>query len=240
MIPALVAVAKNIRIAMEKKREGIELAARIDHTLLKPEATLSQVKQLCSEAIEQHFAAVCVPPYYVHQAFTILENESVKVATVIGFPFGYSSAFIKVEEAKRAMEDGAHELDVVMNLAAFFSGNDHDVLKELQSITQLAHLRGKVVKLIIEAGLLNEDDLKRACALAVKAEVDYVKTSTGFIGKGATVEMIEAMRKLLPKKIRIKASGGIKTRNQVLQLIAAGADRIGTSSAMQMLEHVEG
>ncbi|MBK9731514.1 MAG: deoxyribose-phosphate aldolase [Chitinophagaceae bacterium] len=217
----------------------MDIAAKIDHTLLKPETTLEQIKQLCAEAIENQFATVCVPPYYVRNAFAILENEKVKIATVIGFPFGYSSAYIKVEEAKRAMEDGAHELDVVMNLGAFYSGNDKDVLKELQSITQLAHLRGKMVKLIIEAGLLSESDLKRACALAVKAEVDYVKTSTGFVGQGATVEMIETMRKLLPKKIKIKASGGIKTKAQLLQLIEAGADRIGTSSAMQMMEKVE-
>lgn len=230
---------KNIRTVMEKKREGIDIAAKIDHTLLKPETTLQQIKQLCSEAIENQFASVCVPPYYVRNAFAILENERVKIATVIGFPFGYSSAYIKVEEAKRAMEDGAHELDVVMNLGAFYSGNDKDVLKELQSITQLAHLRGKVVKLIIEAGLLSENDLKRACALAVKAEVDYVKTSTGYIGQGATVEMIETMRKLLPKKMKIKASGGIKTKAQLLQLVEAGADRIGTSSAMQMMEKAE-
>lgn len=172
-------------------------------------------------------------------AFSILENSKVKIATVIGFPLGYSNAYIKVEEAKRAMEDGAHELDVVMNLAAFYSGNDKDVLKELQSITQLAHLRGKTVKLIIEAGMLSESELKRACALAVKAEVDYVKTSTGFAGSGATVEMIEVIRELLPKKIKIKASGGIKTRKQMMQLIEAGADRIGTSSAMQIIDKVE-
>lgn len=233
------AAEKNIRIAMEKKREGVDIVSKIDHTLLKPETTLQQIKQLCSEAVEQQFAAVCVPPYYVRNAFSILENSKVKIATVIGFPLGYSSAYIKVEEAKRAMEDGAHELDVVMNLGAFYSGNDKDVLKELQSITQLAHLRGKIVKLIIEAGLLSESDLKRACALAVKAEVDYVKTSTGFIGQGATVEMIETLRELLPKKIKIKASGGIKTKKQILQLIEAGADRIGTSSAMQIMEKVE-
>ena len=175
----------------------------------------------------------------MRNAFALLENSKVKIATVIGFPLGYSSAYIKVEEAKRAMEDGAHELDVVINLAAFFSGNEKDVLKEIQSITQLAHLRGKIVKLIIETGLLSESDLKRACSLAVKAEVDYVKTSTGFIGEGASVKVIEELRDLLPKKIKIKASGGIKTKKQVMDLLRAGADRIGTSAAVGIMEKVE-
>lgn len=239
MIPVLVAVEKNIRTVMEKKREDIDIASRIDHTLLKPETTLDQIKQLCDEAVEHGFATVCVPPYYVRNAFALLENSKVKIATVIGFPLGYSSAYIKVEEAKRAMEDGAHELDVVINLAAFFSGNEKDVLKEIQSITQLAHLRGKIVKLIIETGLLSESDLKRACSLAVKAEVDYVKTSTGFIGEGASVKVIEELRDLLPKKIKIKASGGIKTKKQVMDLLRAGADRIGTSAAVGIMEKVE-
>ena len=239
MILVLVAVEKNIRIAMEKKREDIDIASRIEHTLLKPESTLEQIKILCEEAVEHEFAAVCVPPYFARNAFALLETKRVKIATVIGFPLGYSSSFIKVEEAKRAMEDGAHELDVVMNLGAFFSGNEKDMLKEIQSITQLAHLRGKIVKLIIETRLLSEADLKRACALAVKAEVDFVKTSTGFKGDGATPRLIEQLRDFLPKKIRIKASGGIKTKKQVLELIRAGADRIGTSSAIQIMEKIE-
>lgn len=219
--------------------ESIDLASKIDHTLLKPEATSAQIRQLCLEAIEHRFAAVCIPPYFVRSAFDLLEETKVKIGTVIGFPMGYASSFIKVEEAKRAMEDGAAELDVVMNLAAYFSGNEKEVLKEIQSITQLAHLKNKSVKLIIESSLLSESDFKRVCTIAVKAEVDYVKTSTGFIGSGATVEMVSKLRELLPKKIMIKASGGIKTRGQVIELLNAGADRIGTSSALQIIENVE-
>ncbi len=233
------AAEKNIRTVMEKKREDNDIAARIDHTLLKPETTLQQITQLCEQAIEYQFAAVCIPPYFVRNAFAVLEDEKVKIASVIGFPLGYSSSFIKVEEAKRAMEDGAHELDVVMNLCAFFSGNEKEVLKEVQSITQLAHLRNKIVKLIIETSLFSESDLKRACNLAVKAEVDFVKNGSGFIGRGATVEAITQLRDLLPKKIKIKASGGIKTKKEVLDLIRAGADRIGTSSAIEIIEKVE-
>jgi deoxyribose-phosphate aldolase len=212
-----------------------ELAAKIDHTLLRPETTSEKVKTLCLEAIEYGFAAVCIPPFFVSQAKDFLGESNVKLATVIGFPFGYSHSLIKVEEAKRAMEDGTDELDVVMNFGAFFSGNDKEVLKEIQSITQLANLKHKTVKWIIETGILSEEEIKRACILAVKAEVDYVKTSTGFNGGGATVEVVKLLRSVLPKKMLIKASGGIKTREQALDLIRAGADRIGTSSSLQII-----
>jgi len=215
--------------------ETKDIASRIDHTLLKPDISIEKIKALCNEGIEYGFAAVCVPPYFVTQSKQFLEESKVKLATVIGFPFGYSHSLIKVEEAKRAMDDGAAELDVVMNLAAFFSGYDKDVLKEIQSITQLAHLKNKQVKWIIETGLLSSNDIRKACAIAIKGEVDYVKTSTGFSGEGATVEVVQLLRDLLPKKIKIKASGGIKTREQAEALIAAGADRIGTSSSLQIV-----
>ncbi|MBA3649477.1 MAG: deoxyribose-phosphate aldolase [Chitinophagales bacterium] len=231
---------------MEKKREqsavrnleGGDIASKIDYTLLRQDTTLKQIKKLCDEALSHHFASVCVPPYFVRNAFQFLEDSKIKIATVIGFPLGYCTSFIKVEEAKKAMDDGASELDVVMNLAAFFSGNDNDVLQELQSITTLAHLKSKMVKLIIETGLLADDDVKRACKLAVKADVDFVKTSTGFNGEGASIEVIEKIRDLLPKKMKIKASGGIKTREQVIAFLKAGADRIGTSSAVEIMESV--
>jgi len=215
--------------------ETKEIASKIDHTLLKPETPFEKIKTLCAEADEYGFAAVCIPPYFVTQARQLLEDSKVKLATVIGFPFGYSHSLIKVDEAKRAMEDGADELDVVMNLSAFFSGNDKDVLKEIQSITQLAHLKNKQVKWIIETGLLSANDIRRACSIAIKGEIDYLKTSTGFSGSGATVEVVQLIRDLLPKKIKIKASGGIKTREQAEALIAAGADRIGTSSSLQIV-----
>ena len=235
MIHALAAAEKNITTVMEKTLEERDIASKIDHTLLKPDTNSEKIKILCSEAIEYGFAAVCIPPYFVFQAKNLLAETKVKLATVIGFPLGYSHSLIKVEEAKRAMADGADELDVVMNFAAFFSGNDKEVLKEIQSITQLAYLKSKTVKWIIETGILSEENIIRACNLAVKAEVDYVKTSTGFTGPGATVEMVELLRYLLPKKIKIKASGGINTRKQTLELIQAGADRIGTSSALQII-----
>ena len=217
------------------KMHDVDLASKIDYTLLKPIVNSDQIKKLCREAIDHGFAAVCVPPYFVRQAHLFLESTKVNVVTVIGFPFGYSDMMVKVEEVKHAIEDGADELDVVMNFSAFLSGNDSIVLKEIQSITTLAHLRGKIVKWIIETGILSKDQIGRACRLASEAEVDFVKTSTGFNGEGATVETVKMLRKILPAKIQIKASGGIKTRKQAMDLIKAGADRIGTSSGVELV-----
>ncbi|MCY7410624.1 MAG: deoxyribose-phosphate aldolase [Chitinophagales bacterium] len=215
--------------------ETKDIASKIDHTLLKPDTTTEKIKILCSEAVENNFVAVCVPPYFVSIVKEFLSGSKVKLATVIGFPLGYNNSLIKVEEAKRAMEDGADELDVVINLAAFFSGNEKTLFHEIESITQIAHLKSKQVKWIIETALLNEKQIKQCCELAVKAEVDFVKTSTGFNGGGATVEVIELLRKLLPPQIKIKASGGIKTREQAIAIINAGADRIGTSSSLTII-----
>ena len=212
-----------------------ELASRIDHTLLKPTATLEEIKQVCNEAIENNFKAVCIPPYYVSQAKDFLEGRQVHLATVIGFPMGYQRPVMKLDEANDAMRGGVDEVDVVMNLAAFFSGNTTDVLKEIKGIVQFAHHRNRLVKWIIETGLLSENQIKHACDLAAKAEVDFVKTSTGFNGAGATIEVVELLRKILPQKIKIKASGGIKTQVQAIALINAGADRIGTSSSLQII-----
>jgi len=219
---------------MEKISES-ELASKIDHTLLTPRTTAEKIKILCQEATLYGFAAICIPPYFVTKARDFLGESPVKLATVIGFPLGYSHSLIKVEEAKRAMEDGADELDVVMNFSAFFSENEKEVIKEIQSITQLAHLKGKVVKWIIETGILSDLEIRRACQLAVKGEVDFVKTSTGFTGGGATIEVVELLRELLPPNIRIKASGGIKTREEAMKLIYAGASRIGSSSSLQII-----
>jgi deoxyribose-phosphate aldolase len=236
MIHVHAAAAKNIKTVMEKKPPEKTLASYIDHTLLKPETTLEQVHRLCDETLKFGFASACFPPYFIRHLAPIYQSKPLNISTVIGFPFGYSSTYIKVEEAKRAMELGAQELDVVINLGALRSELYNDLFNEIQSITTLAHLKGVKVKWIIEAGLLNDTALKRVCDLAIKADVDFVKTSTGFNGPGASVEMIKTLRTLLPKKILIKASGGIKTYEQVLQLIDAGASRIGTSSAMQIIQ----
>lgn len=207
----------------------------IDHTILKPDCILDDIKRVCAEAKKHQFAAVCVPPFYIKDAAWFLEDEPVKVCSVIGFPFGYSATSAKVEEIKRAMNDEADELDVVVNIAAIKSGNWNHVKNDIDSITIATHLRGKVLKIIFETGLLTNDEIKELCNICNEKGVDFVKTSTGFNGEGATEDVVRFLRANLSPKIRIKASGGIKTKQQAEALINAGADRIGTSSALAML-----
>lgn len=213
----------------------MNLAQHIDHTLLKADCSNNQIELLCNEAMQFKMAAVCVPPYYVSKVAEILSGSGVQTATVIGFPMGYSTTLIKVEECRKAIEDGADELDVVMNLAAFRNEQFLIVENELDSVCTLAHLHNKKVKVIIEAGLWSDDQIVHACILCEKAGADFVKTSTGFINGGASIQMIQLMRKSLSPHVLIKASGGIKEKQFALDLILAGADRLGTSSAIQIL-----
>ncbi len=206
----------------------------IDHTLLNSNVKQVQIETLCKEAIEHQFAAICIPPYYLAFADSILKDTPVKSATVIGFPMGYSTLFAKVEEIKRAVNDGADELDVVLNISAVKDQNWNYVTNEIQSFTRAAHLKGKVLKLIIEASLFDKDTLKRICEIANKEEVDFIKTCTGHHG-GTTPEMVSLIKAYKDPKIKLKASGGIKTLEQAQALITAGADRIGTSKAIELL-----
>jgi deoxyribose-phosphate aldolase len=212
-----------------------ELSKYIDHTILKPTTTNTDIEQLCKEAIAHQFKAVCVPPYYVSLASELLENTDVKVATVIGFPTGYSTIAAKVEEAKVVIKDGAFELDVVVNLAAVKSGRWNYVQNELDIMTTICHLHDRKIKIIFETGLLNEDEIKRLCEIAKIIGADFVKTSTGMNGDGATVEVVKLMHENLPAHIQIKASGGIRTKEVAEAMIAAGATRIGTSSGVNMI-----
>ncbi len=231
---AHVEVEKNTRIAMEKTKQHA-IASYIDHTLLKPESTHNQVKQLCQEASQNQFAAVCIPPYYVQMACELLQNTGVNIATVIGFPLGYNMTSAKAEEARKAISDGADELDMVMNIAAFKSGKKALVKEDIQSITTLARLRNRVSKVIIETALLDEHEIRDACAICEDCDSHFVKTSTGFNGGGARVEDVQAMRETLSPKIKIKASGGIKDVEFANELIEAGADRLGTSSGLKLV-----
>jgi deoxyribose-phosphate aldolase len=208
----------------------MNIASAIDHTILKPDCSIDDIKRICSEAITHQFAAVCVPPYFIKDAVRILDGENIKVATVIGFPLGYAAIAAKVEEIKRAMNDDIDELDVVINIAAVKSGHWNHVKNDIDSITIAAHLKGKIIKIIFETCLLTDDEIKKLCAICNEKGVDFVKTSTGFNGSGATEEMIRFLRENLSPKIKIKASGGIKTKKQAEALINAGADRLGTSS----------
>jgi deoxyribose-phosphate aldolase len=234
MMLAHVEAEKNIKIVMEQSNY-IEIAKLIEHTLLKPGATKDDIRQLCKEAIEHQFHGVCVPPYYVRLAKEFIKDEPVKVITVSGFPFGFETKATKVEETKKAIEDGADEIDMVINIAAFKSEDFTYVKEDIESIATLCRLRNKTLKVIIETCLLTDEEITKMCELIGEVGVDFIKTSTGFNGEGATVEHVKLIRQSTPKKIRIKAAGGIKTRAFAEELIKAGADRIGTSSGIDIV-----
>ena len=211
------------------------LAAHIDHTLLRPEATEAQLIQLCDEAAAHGFATVCVPPCYVALAAGRLAGTAVGICTVIGFPLGYATASVKFKEAEVALYDGATELDMVMNIGALKSGKLEAVQAEVLDLADLCHVHQAVLKVIIETALLTEAEMELACQLCVAGEADFVKTSTGFASRGASVADVALLRRVLPPTVRIKAAGGIRTRAAALALLAAGADRIGSSNSLALL-----
>lgn len=213
----------------------MNLASKIDHTLLKADASEKEVKKICAEAMEFGFAAVCIPPYFVRKSKLWLSDSKVKVATVVGFPLGYSHTPAKVEEARRAIDEGADEIDMVINLIALKAGDWNYLKNELTSAATIVQLRGGKLKVILETGLLSETEIIKACELCKEMTVDFVKTSTGFIQPGATVEAVKLLRANLPKSIKIKASGGIRTKEFALELIEAGADRLGCSASVSIV-----
>lgn len=215
------------------------LAARIDHTLLRPDATEAQIMQLCQEAVAHGFANVCVPPCYVASAAAQLAGTDVAICTVIGFPLGYATSSVKFKEAEVAMYDGATELDMVINIAALKSGKAELVQAEILDLADLCHVHQALLKVIIETALLTEEEIVLACQLCVGGEADFVKTSTGFASRGASVADVELMRRSLPENVRIKAAGGIRTRAAALALIAAGADRIGSSNSVALIAETD-
>lgn len=213
----------------------MNIAAYIDHTLLKPAILSADIEQLCREAYEYKFAAVCVPPPFVKRCNAILAPTEVKVATVIGFPFGYSVIEAKLAETVMAVVDGAHELDMVINLVALKNADWQYLETEVAHVLEVVRSKGRVLKVIIESGILSDDEIVRCCELYAKAGVDFVKTSTGYAEKGASVAHVQLMRKNLPSGIKIKASGGIRTYEFAKQLIDAGADRLGCSASVAIV-----
>lgn len=213
----------------------MNLASYIDHTILKANCTLEDIQKCCSEAITHGFAAVCVPPYYVMEANKLLHKKPPKVVTVIGFPMGYSATPAKVEEIKKAIDEGADELDAVINLCALQSANWNYLSNDINSMITAAHLKGKVIKIILETGLLDEESILRLCEIVQESKPDFVKTSTGVNGEGATEEVIRLLRANLDPSIKIKASGGIRTKEDAIKLLEAGAVRIGTSAGVAIL-----
>jgi deoxyribose-phosphate aldolase len=209
----------------------ITLASYIDHTLLKPMTTHIEIEKICKEALEYGFAAVCVPPPFVAMA----QRAGVRTATVIGFPFGYSVASAKQAEVERAIADGADELDVVINLGDVKEGNWLSLSAEMEVLVERVHEAGRLIKVIIESGVLTEEEIIRCCAIYAPLGVDFLKTSTGYAEKGATVEAVRLMRAHLPAAVRIKASGGIRDAKFARELIAAGADRLGCSASVKIV-----
>lgn len=207
----------------------------IDHTLLKADANLSQVEKLCAEAREYEFFSVCVNSYFVKKAVELLKGSSVKVCTVVGFPLGASTMETKRFEAMKAVAEGAREIDMVINVSAIKSKDWQYVLDDMSSLSQVCHQQGAFLKVILETALLTNEEKIEACKLAVKANVDFVKTSTGFSTGGATVEDVKLMRSLVGN-LGVKASGGIRDAETARKMIEAGATRLGTSASVEIVK----
>ncbi len=212
-----------------------EVAALIDHTLLKPEATRNDVARLCKEALEYQFAAVCVNSLFVEQVSAALRNSAVKTCVVAGFPLGANLPAVKLAEARAALELGAQEIDMVIGVGTLKAGDDAAVLSEIKNLTRAVRERQGILKVIIETSLLNEEEKLRACKIACEAGADFVKTSTGFSSAGATVADVALMRGVVGNGMGVKASGGVRTLGDLLKMVEAGANRIGTSNGVSIV-----
>jgi len=226
-----VVAEKNSKLVMEK----MPLNKYIDHTILKPTCLVADIEKLCAEAKQYDFAAVCVPPNFVKLAKEKLVGSTVQVATVIGFPFGYSATEAKIAEIILAMVDGADELDVVANISAIKNGDWSAIADEINHIMPIIRSKNKVVKIIIESGVLTDDEIIKCCDIYGIAGIDYLKTSTGYAEKGASVEAVKLFRKHLPDQVQIKASGGIRDYAAAKLMIEAGATRIGCSAGVAIV-----
>lgn len=215
-----------------------ELARYIDHTLLRPDATAAQIEQLCREAIEHHFWSVCVNGARVALAYSIVEDSGVKVACTVGFPLGAMTTDAKRLEVEAAIDDGAQEIDVVLNIGWLKEGQDERVLRELRDIVDVAEER--TVKVILETSLLDRAEKIRACKLVVDSGAHFVKTSTGFSAGGATTHDVQLLRECVGPDFGVKASGGIRDAKVALGMIESGATRLGTSSGVQIIKGLPG
>jgi deoxyribose-phosphate aldolase len=213
----------------------VDLAAYIDHTLLKPDATATDIDRLCEEAVRHRFASVCINPVWVPRASANLKGTGVPVASVIGFPFGATMSEIKAHEARTVIRAGAREIDMVINIGALKSGLHDQVRADIAAVSDACHESGALNKVIIETSLLTDREKVIACQLAVAAKADFVKTSTGYGGGGATVFDVALMRETVGAKLGVKASGGIRTKDDVEEMIAAGATRIGASAGVKIV-----
>jgi len=222
-------------VGLEQNAFDPDLARMIDHTLLKPDATQKEIEKLCAEAKQYKFASVCINPSNVKLCTKLLRDTDVKVCTVIGFPLGGTSSAVKAFETDRAIKDGAREVDMVINIGMLKSGEYEYVEEDILSVVKTAHSFGVLTKVIIETGLLTDEEKVKACMLAKQAGADFVKTSTGFVKGGATVGDIALMRKVVGPELGVKASGGVRSQEDALALIASGADRIGASASVKIV-----
>ena len=215
--------------------QKMNLASYIDYTVLKADCRPEEAEQVCKEAVTNGYAAVCVPPFYVKQAAALLEGQPVKTATFVGFPMGYAPTPAKVEEIKRAIDDGADEVEASTNLCAVKSKNWNFVANDIDSMATAAHLKGKTIKIILETGLLTEEEVRRLCKIAIDAQVDYIKAGSGFNGQETSVEAIQLLRSIVGDKVKVKAFGGIQTRQDVERFVEAGARRVGVLAGIPIL-----
>lgn len=232
--------AARIGLLLGETASAGDWASLIDHTLLKPEATDEDIKRLCGEAAKYHFASVCVNPTWVRVAACALQGSGVPVCTVIGFPLGATLPDVKAYEARRAIQDGAREVDMVINIGALKSGDDCLVEHDIHTVVEAAHEYSITTKVIIETALLTDDEKVRACQAAKRAGADFVKTSTGFSKGGATVSDILLMRQTVGPDLGVKASGGVKNLEDARAMVEAGATRIGASVGVKIAQEAAG
>lgn len=221
---------------MTASERNNSITAFIDHTLLKPEATVEQIEILCQEARQYNFAAVCVNPTHVRLASELLQGSDVEVCAVVGFPLGATLTEVKVFETEQVIKNGATEVDMVINIGALKEGNTDLVEQDIVAVTEAAHRYNAICKVIIETALLTDQEKVQACQLSKKAGADFVKTSTGFSSGGATGEDVSLMRQTVGPEIGVKASGGIKTLADAHKMVAAGATRLGVSAGVKIAQ----
>jgi len=227
--------AKSLEFDTSTTQE--KLAKMIDHTQLDPAAEYKKIEQLCDEALRYGFYAVCVNPCHVSRCTNLLNDSDVKIACVVGFPFGATTSEVKALEARNAIENGAHEIDMVINVGALRSGDYELVKRDIEGVVKAA--QGKMVKVIIESGFLTDEEIVKACELSKEAGAHFVKTSTGFGPMGATPKHVKLMRKTVGKDMGVKAAGGIRDFRAALRLIKAGASRLGTTASVPIIDGMD-
>jgi deoxyribose-phosphate aldolase len=226
-----IAAGKGIGNSLKDKN----IASKIDHTMLKPDATPNEIKELCEEAKKYHFASVCVNPGYVSLCSSILKGTKVRVCTVVGFPLGANTTEVKTFETEQAIKNGATEIDMVINVGRLKAGDYEYIENDISQVVQLAKSNGALVKVIIEAALLNDEEKVKACLICKKVGANFVKTSTGFSKGGATVGDVALMKYVVGSTIGVKAAGGIRSKEEAEAMIASGADRIGASASVKIV-----